>query len=48
MGKHLPRMALEMAGMRVKFSLSYDSPKTWFLWQEDVVAMQDARLENVV
>ena len=47
MGRHLPRMALEMAWTRVKFSLPYISPKTWLLWQEEVVAMQDARREKV-
>ena len=47
MGRHLPRMALEVARMRVKFSLPYISPKTWLLWQEEVVAMQDARREKV-
>ena len=47
MGRHLPRMALEMARTRVKFSLPYISPKTWLLWQEEVVAMQDARWEKV-
>ena len=46
-GRHLPRMALEMARTRVKFSLPYISPKTWLLWQEEVVAMQDARREKV-
>ena len=43
MDRHLPRMALEMARTRVKFSLPYNSPNTWLLWQEEVVAMQDAR-----
>ena len=46
-GRHLPRMALEMARTRVKFSLPYNSPKTWLLWKEEVVAMQDARREKV-
>ena len=46
-GRHLPRMAPEMARTRVKFSLPYISPKTWLLWQEEVVAMQDARREKV-
>ena len=46
-GRHLPRMVLEMARTRVKFSLPYISPKTWLLWQEEVVAMQDARWEKV-
>ena len=30
-GRHLPRMALQMARTRVKFSLPYISPKTWAL-----------------
>ena len=47
MGRHLPRMALEMAWMRVKFSLPYISPKTWLLWQEEMMVMQDARREKV-
>ena len=47
-GKHLPRMALAMARTRVKFSLPYISAKTRLLWQEEVVAMQDARREKVV
>ena len=47
MGRHLPRMALAMARTRVKFSLPYISPKTWFLWQEEVVTMQDARRDKV-
>ena len=36
-----------MARMRVKFSLSYISPKTWLLWQEEMMVMQDARREKV-
>ena len=47
MGRHLHRMALEMARTRVKFSLPYISPKTWFFWQEDVAAMQDVRQGKV-
>jgi hypothetical protein len=46
-GRHLPRIPLEMARRRVKFSLPYISPKTWLLWQEEVMAMQDARREKV-
>ena len=42
------RMALGMALTRVKFSLPYISPKTCLLWQEEVVAMQDAWWEKVV
>ena len=33
-------MTLEMARTKVKFSLPYISPKTWLLWQEEVVAME--------
>ena len=47
MGRHLPRMALEVARTRVKFCLPYISPKTWLLWQEEEVVMQDARRESV-